>query len=137
MSTIAIVTSFIHKYIIYNMIFIPNNLQRYILASLTGRGRGVGLLPSKISWGMGLLLACFLMTSCGVMKSYERPSDLQTDGLYGSAQLGSSEQGLGAKAWREFFTDPTLQALIEKGLSQNVSMRQMDLQIQALHLQFC
>lgn len=78
---------------------------------------------------MGLLLACFLLCSCGVMKSYERPTDLQTDGLYGSAQQGSSEQGLGAKAWREFFTDPTLQQLIERGLSQNVSMRQMDLQI--------
>ena len=70
------------------------------------------------------------LSSCGVMKSYERPSDLQTDGLYGTAQVGTSEQGLGAKAWREFFTDPTLQALIERGLSQNASIRQLDLQIQ-------
>jgi len=74
--------------------------------------------------------ACLFLTSCGVMKSYERPTDLQTEGLYGNAQKGSSEQGLGAKAWREFFTDPALQQLIEQGLAQNVSMRQMDLQIQ-------
>lgn len=70
------------------------------------------------------------LTSCGVYKSYDRPSDLQTDGLYGSAQVSTSEQGWGAKAWREFFTDPQLQLLIEQGLSQNLSMRQLDLQIQ-------
>ena len=64
------------------------------------------------------------------MRNYERPTDIRTDGLYGSAQVGNSEQGLGAKAWREFFTDPQLQALIERGLSQNLSMRQLDLQIQ-------
>ena len=93
---------------------------KYILPSLTGRGRGVGLL----------LLACFFLSSCGVYKSYERPSDINTDGLYGTAQTGTTEQGLGAKAWREFFTDPTLQALIERGLAQNASMRQIDLQIQ-------
>lgn len=79
---------------------------------------------------VSLLFACLLLASCGVMKSYERPSDLQTEGLYGSAQRGDNEQGLGAKAWREFFTDPTLQQLIERGLSQNVNMRQLDLQIQ-------
>ena len=64
------------------------------------------------------------------MRNYERPTDIKTDGLYGSAQVGTTEQGLGAKAWREFFTDPQLQALIERGLAQSVSMRQLDLQIQ-------
>ncbi len=93
-----------------------------MLPSLTGRGKGVGLLL--------FLSTLFLMTSCGVMKSYERPTDLQTEGLFGTSQQGSTEEGLGAKAWREFFTDPTLQALIERGLAQNVSMRQIDLQIQ-------
>jgi len=94
-------------------------LHKYILPSKQGRG-----------WGVGLLFACFLLTSCGLYKDYERPTDLQTAGLYGSAQTGESEQGLGAKAWREFFTDPTLQALIQKGLAQNATMRQVDLQIQ-------
>ena len=64
------------------------------------------------------------------MKNYERPADLRTEGLYGTAQVGQSEQGLGAKAWREFFTDPQLQELIQRGLAQSVSMRQLDLQIQ-------
>lgn len=100
-----------------------------ILPFLQGKGRRASLLPSKSGRVGLLLLTCFLLTSCGVMKSYQRPSDLQTEGLYGNAQTGASEQGLGAKAWREFFTDPTLQALIERGLAQNVSMRQLDLQI--------
>lgn len=81
--------------------------------------------------GVGLLMACFLLTSCGLYKNYERPADLKTDGLYGSAQVGNtSAPGLGAKAWREFFTDPTLQQLIQQALTQNTSMRQTDLQIQ-------
>lgn len=77
-----------------------------------------------------ILLLGLGLTSCSVMKDYERPTDIKTDGLYGTAQIGQSEQGLGAKAWREFFTDPQLQALIERGLAQSVSMRQLDLQIQ-------
>ena len=40
------------------------------------------------------------LSSCGVYKSYERPADLQTDGLYGNVQTGTSEQGTGAMHWR-------------------------------------
>ena len=95
-------------------------LHKYVLPFFQGRSK----------W-LGLLFACFLFTSCGLYKNYQRPSDLKTDGLYGSAQVGSVEAPvLGARAWREFFTDPTLQALIQKALEQNTSMRQTDLQIQ-------
>lgn len=84
----------------------------------------------KLSFIICYLLFMISLTGCGLYKNYERPDDLRTDGLYGSAQVGNTEQSLGAKAWREFFTDPTLQALIERGLSQNANMRQVDLQIQ-------
>ena len=77
-----------------------------------------------------ITITAVALASCGVYRNYERPSNLETNGLYGSAQIGTTEQSLGAKAWREFFTDPQLQALIERGLSQNLSMRQLDLQIQ-------
>ena len=40
------------------------------------------------------------------------------------------EQGLGDLQWRQLFTDPALQALIEKVLAQNSNMRQADLRIQ-------
>ena len=105
-------------------------LHKYILPSLQGRHWGESPSPTKISWGGGLLLACFLLSSCGLYKNYERPTDIQSSGLYGNAQTGQDSLGLGAKAWREFFTDPTLQALIERALAQNVSLRQVDLQIQ-------
>ncbi len=84
----------------------------------------------KLSFIICYLLFMISLTGCGLYKNYERPEDIRTDGLYGSAQVGNTEQSLGAKAWREFFTDPTLQALIERGLSQNANMRQVDLQIQ-------
>ncbi len=76
-----------------------------------------------------LLFACLMLTSCGLYKSYERPSDINVDGLYGQAEQSADEQGLGATSWRAFFTDLTLQALIERGLAQNASMQQIDLQI--------
>lgn len=77
-----------------------------------------------------LTIAGLGLASCNVMTNYERPADLQTDGLYGTAQTGTDTLGLGARAWREFFTDPTLQQLIQRALTQNTSMRQTDLQIQ-------
>ena len=71
------------------------------------------------------------LTSCGLYTNYERPTDLQTEGLYGDLQTANSpdDPGLGAKAWREFFTDPTLQALIEHTLKQNDDILKLDLQI--------
>ena len=75
-----------------------------------------------------LTLAVALMSSCGVYKSYERPADIKTQGLYGNAESGT--QSMGELGWREVFTDPTLQALIERGLAQNSNIRQADLRIQ-------
>ena len=72
------------------------------------------------------------MTSCAVFKNYHREKvvgEVQTDGIYGDAQSGDS-LGLGDLSWRELFTDPTLQTLIEKALAQNTDVRNTDLQIQ-------
>ena len=72
-----------------------------------------------------------LLSSCGLYKSYERPSDIQTDGLYRSDDAQSGDQlGLASFAWREIFTDPQLQALIERGLAQNTNLRSALLQIE-------
>lgn len=74
-------------------------------------------------------LTAALMSGCGIYKKYERPTDLNTDGIYGDAQSGT-DKGIGDIQWRQFFTDPTLQKLIEKGLAQNTDMRNADLKIQ-------
>lgn len=70
-----------------------------------------------------------LLSGCGLYKNYERPQDIAVEGIYGSAQSGDS-LGLGDLGWREIFTDPLLQEIIERGLAQNANMRQADLRIQ-------
>ena len=55
---------------------------------------------SKFSFHSGLARNVFhiitlsqfliLLTGCGVYKNYERPADITTDGIYGSAQSGDS-----------------------------------------------
>ena len=80
---------------------------------------------------LAITLATALLGSCGVYKSYERPASISADGIYGDAQSGDST-GLGDIEWRQVFTDPTLQALIEKTLAQNTNMKQTDLRIQEM-----
>ena len=75
-----------------------------------------------------IILAGMLLSSCGLYKSYERPSDIITDGIYGDMQT-AGDNSLGDLGWRDIFTDPTLQALIERGLSQNSDMKNADLRI--------
>ncbi len=75
------------------------------------------------------LITAATLSSCGIYKNYERPAEISADGIYGDAQSGG-EQGLGDIQWRQIFTDPTLQQLIEQALAQNTSMRQADLRIQ-------
>lgn len=78
-----------------------------------------------------IALATALMSSCGVYKSYERPASVTAEGIYGDAQSGG-DTGLGDIEWRQVFTDPTLQSLIEKALAQNTNMKQADLHIQEM-----
>ncbi len=74
-------------------------------------------------------IAALVFTGCGVLKSYERPAEIKTGGIYGDAQSGDS-LGLGDMPWRQLFTDPQLQSLIEKALAQNTNMKNADLQLQ-------
>lgn len=85
----------------------------------------------KVYKVLTIALATVTFTSCSVYKNYERPVEITTDGIYGDALSGDS-LGMGDIEWRKFFTDPTLQALIEKGLEQNSNMRQADLRIQEM-----
>ncbi len=62
------------------------------------------------------------MTGCGIYKPYERPDDISTDGLYGSAESADTAT-FGNVAWQEVFTDPQLQALIDEALDNNTDMQ--------------
>ena len=75
-----------------------------------------------------LALAAFLMSSCTLYKSYERPAGIITDGIYGDMQT-AGDNSLGDLKWRDIFTDPVLQAVIERGLQQNSNLKNAELRI--------
>lgn len=77
------------------------------------------------------ITATALLSSCGLYKSYERPTDIKTDGLYKTVITNEQDSlGLAVYSWKEIFTDPNLQILIEKGLEQNTNLNNARLQIE-------
>ena len=74
-----------------------------------------------------MMCASALLSSCHIYKSYDRPEDITTEGLYRDPvaendTLASDTTNFGNLPWREVFTDPQLQALIDKGLKQNTNL---------------
>ena len=74
------------------------------------------------------LIISFLMSSCSLYKNYERPADIITDGIYGDMQT-AGDNSLGDLKWRDIFTDPALQVIIERGLQQNSNLKNAELRI--------
>ncbi|MEF9986175.1 MAG: TolC family protein [Bacteroidales bacterium] len=56
------------------------------------------------------------MSSCSLYKTYQRPQ-IQTDSLFRNISLDTTT--MATMVWRDLFTDPQLQMLIELGLKQN------------------
>ncbi|MCR4765721.1 MAG: TolC family protein [Bacteroidaceae bacterium] len=77
-----------------------------------------------------------MMSSCRIYKSYERPEDLVTDGLYrdpmSATDTLNAEAGetFGDLPWREVFSDTQLQALIEQALENNADIRSAELTVE-------
>lgn len=69
-----------------------------------------------------ILLIAALTGSCGIYKNYKRP-EVSTDELYGDNIPVEDSTSLGNLAWKELFTDPELQNLIEEGLRTNTDLR--------------
>ena len=73
--------------------------------------------------------AVFLLSSCGLYNKYERPSEVQTSGLIRDIVVDTdtlrvnTDENFGNLPWRQVFTDPQLQALIEKALVQNTDLQ--------------
>ena len=72
-----------------------------------------------------VIMSCtLLLSSCGIYKKYERP-EVNTKGLYRDALsdqdtlVSNDTTTLGSTPWREVFTDPKLQTLIDSALSNN------------------
>lgn len=70
------------------------------------------------------IIACgatLLLSSCGIYTSY-KPQTSVPENLYGEEVTVSDTASIGNIHWRDFFTDPYLQDLIEKGLAQNTDV---------------
>lgn len=75
-----------------------------------------------------LLCAIALLSSCRIYKSYDRPDNIKTAGLYRDTlatadTLAADTANFGNMPWREVFTDPQLQALIQQALEHNTDLQ--------------
>ena len=73
-----------------------------------------------------LSAATLVLSSCGIYTTYERPSDINTDGLYGQdlneEAVAVDTASIASLSWRELFTDSHLQMLIEHALQSNTDL---------------
>ena len=81
---------------------------------------------SLISFSVAVfvLLASAVLNSCGVYKKYQSQSEAPED-LYGTGDTiaqAMSDASIASISWREFFTDPLLQQLIDSALARNTDM---------------
>ena len=76
-----------------------------------------------------MMCATALFSSCHIYKAYDRPEDINADGIYRDpisltdTLAVTDTTNMGNVPWKEMFTDPKLQALIEEGLANNVDMQ--------------
>ena len=89
-----------------------------------------------------ILSLVVMLTSCSIYKKYSRPEEISTKNLYGNAEKADTTT-MADVSWREFFTDPHLQAYIEQGLKNNIDMKlaserisQAELALQSAKLAF-
>lgn len=69
------------------------------------------------------ILFTSLVCSCGIYSNYNRPTDLNTEGLYGEDISVKDTNSIASLSWNQIFTDKYLQALIEDGLQTNTDLR--------------
>ena len=77
-----------------------------------------------------LLVAMSLtLSGCGIYTKY-KPATSVPDDLYGGEVVTEDTAGLGNMDWRELFTDPHLQSLIETGLRTNTDYQSALLRVE-------
>ncbi len=71
-----------------------------------------------------IIATTLMLTSCGIYNKYEQKNDISAD-VFGRTQDITDAEGntsLAQMSWREFFTDPLLQQLIEQVLANNTDL---------------
>ncbi|MTH14724.1 efflux transporter outer membrane subunit [Flavobacterium sp. LC2016-01] len=69
-----------------------------------------------------LVMTAVLLSACSVTKKYERPTTLSTDRLYRDQAFADSTT-IASMPWQSVFKDEKLNALIQKGLDQNLNLK--------------
>ena len=67
-------------------------------------------------------VATLALNSCGIYKKYEPVATLP-ENLYREEIAPADTFSIGNISWRDLFTDPALQSLIERGLANNTDLR--------------
>lgn len=70
----------------------------------------------RLSFSVAL---CLVLASCGLYKEYESKAEIPA-GVMGS--IPQNGEGSAVVSWRQFFTDPLLQQLIEQALASNTDL---------------
>lgn len=70
-----------------------------------------------------------LLSSCSLYQKYEANNTVPTN-IMGDAVQPGDTTSLGALGWRQLFTDPLLQQLIERALQNNTDVRQAQLTVE-------
>jgi len=71
-----------------------------------------------------LAVTSVLFSSCGIYGKYKSQNDVSGD-LYGTSEdvaAAKADNSIATLSWREVFTDPALQALIESALASNTDL---------------
>ena len=76
-----------------------------------------------------LAVTGLLLSSCGIYTKYEPVTSIP-DQLYGGEVVSEDTASLGNMDWRELFTDPYLQSLIEVGLQTNTDYQSAQLRVE-------
>ena len=69
-----------------------------------------------------MVITAALLSACSITKKYERPTTLSTDKLYRD-QASADSTTIADMPWQSVFKDEKLNALIQKGLDQNLNLK--------------
>ena len=69
-----------------------------------------------------MVIAAALLSACSITKKYERPTTLSTDKLYRD-EVTADTTTIAHMPWQSVFKDEKLNALIQKGLDNNLNLK--------------
>ena len=91
-----------------------------------------------VHYALCISATLLLLSSCGLYNKYHRPDEINTQGLIrdvvndGDTLKVNSDENFGNLPWREVFTDPQLQQLIDKALENNTDLRNAALNVKMM-----